>query len=82
MSSPLWTTTCYCLCVAGTSVHTQEMPFIDSKHFSFFFHIFQPNFGASPHILKVEIGGDAQSTGIIVIIVIIVIVIVIINNLC
>lgn len=23
----------------------------------------QPNFGASLHILKVEIGGDAQSTG-------------------
>lgn len=23
----------------------------------------QPNFGASLHILKVEIGGDAQTTG-------------------
>jgi hypothetical protein len=28
------------------------------------FFQFQPNFGASLHILKVEIGGDGQSTGI------------------
>uniref|UniRef100_A0A8C5T6X2 Galactocerebrosidase n=1 Tax=Malurus cyaneus samueli TaxID=2593467 RepID=A0A8C5T6X2_9PASS len=26
-------------------------------------YLFKPNFGASLHILKVEIGGDAQSTG-------------------
>jgi len=25
----------------------------------------QPNFGASLHILKVEIGGDAQSSGLV-----------------
>ena len=25
--------------------------------------LFQPNFGASLHMLKVEIGGDVQSTG-------------------
>ena len=25
----------------------------------------QPNFGASLHILKVEIGGDAQSSGLL-----------------
>lgn len=29
----------------------------------FAFWCVQPNFGASLHILKVEIGGDAQSTG-------------------
>jgi hypothetical protein len=28
-------------------------------------YLFKPNFGASLHILKVEIGGDAQSTGTI-----------------
>ncbi len=26
-------------------------------------YLFKPNFGASLHILKVEIGGDTQSTG-------------------
>ncbi|XP_068253479.1 galactocerebrosidase-like [Nyctibius grandis] len=26
-------------------------------------YLFKPNFGASLHILKVEIGGDGQSTG-------------------
>lgn len=32
--------------------------------FVVFVFSFQPNFGASLHILKVEIGGDGQSTGI------------------
>jgi len=29
----------------------------------FWFGFIQPNFGASLHILKVEIGGDGQTTG-------------------
>lgn len=37
---------------------------VNSRILSVFLSLFpQPNFGASLHILKVEIGGDAQSTG-------------------
>lgn len=34
-----------------------------SNLFLLLFCFLQPNFGASLHILKVEIGGDAQTTG-------------------
>lgn len=39
--------------------------FLLTVGFCLFFRVSfpQPNFGASLHILKVEIGGDAQSTG-------------------
>jgi len=52
----------------GTNAFSMHSLYLDDvnelviflRHFVF---LFQPNFGASLQILKVEIGGDAQTTG-------------------
>ncbi|CAG2224562.1 GALC [Mytilus edulis] len=45
----------------ATSVLLQNYP--EQQRNEILDYLFKPNFGASLHLLKVEIGGDAQSTG-------------------
>ncbi len=49
--------------LSGGGCITRLLPDYDSKYYSQIMdYLFLPGFGASLHILKVEIGGDAQST--------------------